>query len=258
MNLKSIERQDQRLLVNSISREYYSYNNSVKAHIQQKIRITLVILVSIVILGIICYPIPYRFFVQTISDLGGYYSYTYSVEIQPIRNDKNTVSMVFFSIGFLIVGVFSLNVSQIYKQHENIEANKLKSILCLVMSMGAFGISVPWDLAGETSVWHWIHSAGTIFFVLGFISYNFLCQRISRKNFQLQSKTKSPLDLQSFFCKLLSIILIANCLWYFISALIGALNIDRSGLQFFSTGLAQKFIFFIGILNLFLFRKKNF
>ena len=53
--------------------------------IQQSIIYQILILLTILIVGIVLYPINYQFFTHTISDIGAVSAYTYSVEIQPIK-----------------------------------------------------------------------------------------------------------------------------------------------------------------------------
>lgn len=216
------------------------------------IRIFSILLIIIVAVCIWQYPIPYIFFVQTISDLGAHYSYTYTPDIQPVQNVPNSISMFLFSSGFIVLTVLLLWMMIIYFRNSSLYSNKLKGILMMIMAIGAIGVTIPWD---STPVWlHHAHTVGALCFAGGFGIYNFVCQRLRYIRKHEIAKTKSWWKkVDNIVDLIIAIAIFVVTVWYLISGILGALDVPRVGwLAIFSTGLAQKILFFVTILAAFL------
>ncbi|NHJ31463.1 MAG: hypothetical protein FK732_01245 [Asgard group archaeon] len=134
------------------------------------IRILYWIFASVMLLTIayawICYPEPYEFFQEFISNLGA--------RVSEHENLPNDASSLIVSIGFGVCALISLVVAIVYLFKPKLKFNYWKSFLNFIMCIGAIGVGIPKD---QPRI-HILHGIGAALFMVAFGFLNFVHQRL--------------------------------------------------------------------------------
>jgi len=130
--------------------------------------IWVLILLMVIVIGLswIFYAESYEFFGEATSYLGGFQTWH--------EKNPNNLSQRIFTIGFLVIGIYSIFISLSYFLHtKEFRFALLKGILLVVIGFGALGIAIPHDIG--TSIVY-LHSIGAFMFLSGLAVLNFTLQ----------------------------------------------------------------------------------
>ncbi len=195
---------------------------------------TLVLLMVITIgLSWIFYTESYEFFQEAASYLGGIESWN--------EKNPNTMSQRIFTIGFVVIGIYSIFVSLSYFLHSNkFRFGVLKGILLVVIGIGALGIAIPHDFGHPIVI---LHGIGAFLFLSGFAILNFTLQIlrcVTRYHPVCEDK-----NFDYYLDYTFVVILILSAVFYF---LIEILNYTGIQILEITPPIAQKIVLFATII----------
>lgn len=167
--------------------DYQVLMDAKKVRLEKILRILIWIIPIIVTITIgLCwafYPERYDFFQEFISGLGSRLSQ---------EGHDNLTSSIIFTVGFSIVGLFTLVIAIIYFIFPLLDFNIAKGAFSLLLTIGAVGIAIP----GMNATLAIIHGTGAFVFILGFTFFNFYAQ-IYR--FVTKHRPKRPERTRDFY-----------------------------------------------------------
>ncbi|WP_457558371.1 hypothetical protein [Candidatus Harpocratesius sp.] len=150
--------------------------------------IAVALVINIAICWVVYEQVRHYFgFYQTISDLGAIYIYVFP-RVGAYEIEFVNPSRWIFAIGFWMISLPILATSIMYFRHSSLKYYKTKAILLIFFFLGAIGIGLSWDYPNANInrfyAVAWLHMVGTLFFVLGFAIFNYVCQlaRFFRKH----------------------------------------------------------------------------
>ena len=199
-----------------------------------------IILIVTIGLAMWQYPETYELFNEHISNLGG---------IVSEEGHANFNSSLIMIIGFSICAAIALSMSIIYFLSKKLTYKIPKGVLALALSVGAAGIAVPLD---HTTL-RQFHYIGAALFILGFGTYNFVCQ--ARRYFRKHGSWFKPKKKFSFwFDFVFSWIVLAAVVMYLVVFLLMHFTTYTNML---SGPLAQKIVLFVDLFAIIIFDRKD-
>jgi hypothetical protein len=202
--------------------------------------ITILLLLTVV-LCIVFYGEPYRFFKNYISDLGNI-STPEVIGVPGSGNQPNPLSQWIFTGGFTLIAIGTLIMIGIYIGNKGFYMGWLKVLILFMIFFGALGVAIPadtsHDLYGSQGVLGWLHIVGAALFVSGFGLYNFVSQllRYIRKHAEKPIDRKRRFDY--YFDLSFVVLTFITVAWYLLSGLLvtilGVFNVP------YLTEIAQK------------------
>jgi len=187
----------------------------------------------------IWYPEPYEFFQEYISNLGSRIS-----EHEKIPN--NTSSLI-ITIGFGICGLIALIVAIIYLFKPKLKYNFGKSLLNILICIGAIGVGIPKD---QPKI-HILHGIGAALFLIAFGMLNFVNQRLrfTRKHKQTPYERTKDFYLDSIISIIVFVVLVLFIVFYAIGVLLTSYGLKIIAITFQKVILIVDFfaIFFLDL-----------
>ena len=194
------------------------------------------------------YPIPYKFWLEPISRLGGITAYS---------EDPNNTAGAIFASGMQLCSFICIFISFCYLYWEKVispidykteykfHPNRCMIILTIIMAIGAFLLGIPYD---HTRL-RILHAMGVLLFIGGFATLNIIAQ-LHRRNRKIGEKDDHTSGITIF--EGIIIILIFFFMIIYLVAYVLFQFVDPSSiiLQYFNAS-SQKIIVILCLLALF-------
>ena len=201
------------------------------------LRVMVWVLIGLMVVTIglawIFYAESYEFFQEAASYLGGVESWH--------EKNPNTLSQRIFTIGFVVIGIYSIFVSLSYFLHaKKFRFSILKGILLVIIGFGAFGIAIPHDYHEPIVI---LHGIGAFLFLSGFAILNFTLQilRCVTRYYPVCEEKNFDYYLDYTFV----VVLILSALFYFLIEVLNYTGIQILGI---TPPFAQKIVLFATII----------